>query len=77
MIRCVEVLRFPTSNLKLSFSGEKLMRKLRQFGIAAALTLAFATYGFAGIVGCPPDPEPAPASATVILSVIQVVVSVP
>ena len=56
------------------------MRKLRQLSLVVVLTLAFATYGFAGIIGTPPAPEPAPApssaTAAVVLSVIQIVLSV-
>ena len=56
------------------------MRKLRQLSLVVVLTLAFATFGFAGIVGTPPAPEPVPApsstTAAVMLSVIQVLLSV-
>jgi hypothetical protein len=56
------------------------MRKLRQLSLVVVLTLAFATYGFAGIIGTPPAPEPAPApssaAAVVMLSVLQVLLSV-
>ena len=56
------------------------MRKLRQLSAVVVLTLAFAAYGFAGIIGTPPESEPAPApssaAATVVLSVIQVLLSV-
>ena len=44
------------------------MRRLRQLSGAIVLTLAFAAYGFAGIIptvpGPDPAPEPPPASAT-------------
>ncbi len=56
------------------------MRKLRQLSAVVVLTFALATFGFAGIIGTPPEPEPAPApssaAATVVLSVIQVLLSV-
>lgn len=56
------------------------MGKLRQLSLVVVLTLAFATYGFAGIIGTPPEPPPAPApssaTAAIVLSVIQVVLSV-
>jgi hypothetical protein len=56
------------------------MRKLRQLSAVVVLTLVFATYGFAGIIGTSPEPEPAPApssaAATVLLSVIPVLLSV-
>jgi hypothetical protein len=57
------------------------MRKLRRFGIALALTLTFATGALGGIIDTPPEPQQAsaPSSTTsaVVLSVIQVVLSVP
>ena len=36
------------------------MRKLRQLSGATVLTLAFAAYGFAGIIPTVPGPDPAP-----------------
>jgi hypothetical protein len=36
------------------------MRTLRQFSMVVALTVVFATSGFAGIIGCPPAPAPPP-----------------
>lgn len=56
------------------------MRKLRQFGGAIVLTLAFAAYGFAGIIGCPPEAPPPPdppsssLAASVVLALIQIAV---
>ncbi len=56
------------------------MRKLQRFGIALALTLTLASGAFGGIIDTPPAPAqpPAPSSATaaVMLSVIQIVLSV-
>ena len=56
------------------------MRKLQRFGIALALTLTLASGAFGGIIDTPPEPSqpPAPSSATaaVVLSVIQIVLSV-
>ncbi len=40
------------------------MRKLRQLSIAVILTLVLSTYAFAGIIECPPAPQPEPPSAT-------------
>lgn len=55
------------------------MRKLRQFSGAIVLTLTFAAYGFAGIIGCPPEapPPPAPSSslaASIVLALVQIAV---
>lgn len=64
------------------------MRKLRTFCMAVVLTLAFATYGFAGIIGSPPEPPPAPPEpgiigsppissslvATIVVNLIQIAV---
>ena len=54
------------------------MRKLQRFGIALTLTFMLATGAFGGIIDTPPAPAPAPSSATaaVVLSVIQIVLSV-
>jgi hypothetical protein len=56
------------------------MRKLRQLSLAAVLAFVVSAPAFAGIVGGPPAPEPAPApssaTAAVVLSVIQVLISV-
>jgi hypothetical protein len=40
------------------------MRKLQRLSMAVALTLMLGTYALAGIIECPPAPEPPPASAT-------------
>ncbi len=56
------------------------MRKLQRFGIALALTLTLASGAFGGIIDTPPAPDPAPAPSStttaVMLSVIQVLLSV-
>ncbi len=56
------------------------MRKLQRFGIALALTFMLATGALGGIIDTPPAPAPAPppgnATAAVMLSVIQIVLSV-
>lgn len=36
------------------------MKTIRKFSMAVVLTLAFATYGFAGIMPTVPGPEPPP-----------------
>ncbi len=56
------------------------MRRLRQLSMAAGLAFVVSAPAFAGIVGGPPAPEPAPTasstSAAVVLSAIQIVLSV-
>lgn len=55
------------------------MRKLQRFGVALALTLILATGALGGIIDTPPAPEQPPApsvAAAVVLSAIQVVLSV-
>jgi hypothetical protein len=56
------------------------MRKLQRFSIALALTFMLATGAFGGIIDTPPAPAPPPASSStataVMLSVIQIVLSV-
>jgi hypothetical protein len=51
------------------------MRKLRQLSMVVVLTFAFTTYGFAGIIGTPPEAQQAPAPtitvAAIVLSLIQ------
>lgn len=42
------------------------MRKLRTVCMAVMLTIAFATYGFAGIIGSPPEPPPSPSEPGII-----------
>lgn len=54
------------------------MRKLRTLSMAVVLTLAFATYGFAGIIPTPPEaPPPVPQSslaATIVVVLVQIAV---
>ena len=55
------------------------MRTFRKLSMAVVLTLAFATYGFAGIIDSPPEaPPPDPPSsslaASVVLALIQIAV---
>ena len=54
------------------------MRKLRQLSMAVVLTLAVSASAFAGIIGCPPEAQQAPApSTTVVMIVLTVIQSLP
>ncbi len=59
------------------------MRKLRRLSVALVLTLTFATGAMAGIIGTPAGPPPPPPDsaasstmASVVLTLIQTVLSV-
>jgi len=49
------------------------MRRLRQLSLAAVLAFVVSAPAFAGIVGGPPEPAPAPSTtiAVIVLTVIQ------
>lgn len=48
------------------------MRKLRKLSMAVVLTLAFATYGFAGIIGTGPEAPPPPSAQQSVMTAIVV-----